>query len=396
MTSRAYIVDFSEPGQVANAYLHYFSNFAFLLNTKDELKLFTQVKIRFNFPDGHGTTVVARVVSVLPDNGYGLQLADNSVTKWVIDKAKEYHERMERVRGTARGTAAAAAEEAPPEPPPEDLTTRRIDLPRKEITPTPSARLATAQEEVSNPAKILDPMTKPVGLKKEPVGTPHAQPAEADLPAMTVEAEQEEVGAPEGPGMSSEEAELRRRVADLDRLVAEAGAQPGETLQAAPAHIPSSAPVQSAATEDPAATSEQTQSQQLKEQIAGLSDKQKKKLAISAGEQERRLLMTEPDQSLHLWVLKNPGLTEAEVVDFAANSLLSPDALNFLLQNRRWGTSAAVAEQLVANPNTPPEAIPNLLTVLPQAKLKQLAESPGVRHLVARQARRVLMERSQA
>ena len=61
MMNRAYIVDFSEPGQVADAYDHYFSNFAFLLNTPDEIKLFTQIRIRFNFPDGNGTTVVARV-----------------------------------------------------------------------------------------------------------------------------------------------------------------------------------------------------------------------------------------------------------------------------------------------------------------------------------------------
>ena len=394
MTSRAYIVDFSEPGQVADAYEHYFRNFAFLLNTSDEIKLFTQIKIRFNFPDGHGTTVVARVVSVLPDNGYGLQLADTSVTQWVLEKAKDYAEQVERVRGKAR--EMKAAEEKPEEPTPADLTTRRIDPPPKGIAPTPSARTDTSADSEEEDPTTPGPRTKPVTRKRSQVATP---PAQSKPPTDEDPTGDELDPVPEVSGPSEEE--LRRRVAELDRLVAEAGAKPGETLQAAPAQPPASPVVvadtkgEAAADKEPTPEAEPTPAPELVDLIAGLSDKQKKKLAISGGEDERRLLMAEPDHSLHLWVLKNPGLTEREVVDFASKPELSPDALNFLLQNRRWGTTAAVADKLVANPTTPPEAIPNLLTVLPQKKLKELAEAPGVRHLVARQARRVLMERSQ-
>jgi hypothetical protein len=394
MTSRAYIVDFSEPGQVADAYEHYFRNFAFLLNTSDEIKLFTQIKIRFNFPDGHGTTVVARVVSILPDNGYGLQLADTSVTHWVLEKAKEYAERVGRNRGGGKEKQAAA--KVPPEPTVADLTTRRIDPPPKGLAATPGARTVVGEEEEPS-LTTPGPSTKPVSQKKVPVGTPPAQP-EIAVDGDPTGDELDPEPAPSGP----DEEELRRRVAELDRLVAEAGAKPGETLQAAPP-VAAAVPVNLADTKgaeqedgkEPTPPAEPTPQPKLEELVAALSDKQKKKLAISGGEEERRLLMVGPDHSLHIWVLKNPGLTEAEVVDFAANPSLSPDALNFLLQNRRWGTAAAVADILVVNPNTPPEAIPNLLTVLPQAKLKQLAETPGVRHLVARQARRVLMERSQ-
>jgi hypothetical protein len=393
MTSRAYIVDFTEPGQVADAYDHYFSNFAFLLNTSDEIKLFTQIKIRFNFPDGHGTTVVARVVSILPDNGYGLQLAETSVTQWVLEKAKKYADQMERVRGSGKEIRSAA--EAPVEPTPADLTTRRIDPPPKGLVATPGARSATSDKEdpeVATPG----PRTKPVTRKKSPVATPAAQAKIAEDPDPTGD-ELDPIPEPSGPN----DEELRRRVAELDRLVAEAGAKPGETLQAAPP-VAAAVPVTLADTQgaeegssEHTPPAEPTPQPELKDLVSNLSDKQKKKLAISGGEDERRLLMGEPDHSLHLWVLKNPGLTEPEVVDFATNPNLTPDALNFLLQNRRWGTSAAVADKLVANPITPPEAIPNLLTVLPQEKLKVLAEAPGVRHLVARQARRVLMERSQ-
>ena len=395
--NRAYIVDFSEPGQVADAYDHYFSNFAFLLNTPDEIKLFTQIRIRFNFPDGNGTTVVARVVSILPDSGYGLQLADTSVTHWVLEKAKEYADRRELTRTRVRAKEAMQGEPAAPTK--EDLTTRRIDPPTRSVAPTPGARYdpsASAEEAPSIPPGTE---TKPVAMKRSPVETPPAQPAGPDVPSIPT---------PPIEGLESivekvapSDAELRQRVAELDKLVADAGANPGETLQAAP-HQPLTSPVASpepveTVTEaaEPPPAEEAPPQPELATQIAELTVKQKKKLAISGDVEERRLLMADPDLSLHLWVLKNPGLTEAEVVVFAANPNLSPDALNFLLQNRRWGTSAAVATQLVNNPSTPPEAIPNLLTVLPQKILKALSERPGVRHLVARQARRVLMERSQ-
>lgn len=381
MSGKAYIIDFFEPGEVADAYTHYFKHYAWLLSTDDELRLNAQVRIRFNFPNGHGTTIVARVVSTMQAEGYGMQIPDNATTTWLLDTAKTYAEKMERVRGQRKATAAPAPEPAP----------------------KPSAPV----QETPQPAGIEEdrPATRPI----------HSTPPIREVPAQPVPVAQEPTPRPApkadpvsdmADAISPSEAELRKRVAELDEIVAQAGATKGETVQAAPPpasrppQVEKSPPVAATAPEAdvaPAAAPPEPEEpqQDLAEQIAGLTDKQKKKLAISGGIDERRILMADEDTSLHLWVFKNPALTEAEVIDYASNPELAPDALNFLLQNRRWGTTPGVTYELVLNPSTPPEAIPNLLTVLPRKTLESLAERSGVRHLVARQAKRLLLERSQ-
>ena len=105
--------------------------------------------------------------------------------------------------------------------------------------------------------------------------------------------------------------------------------------------------------------------------------------------------MQDVEQPIHLWVLKNPEVTEGEVLEYSKMSTISPEALTFLLQNRKWATTPKIVLNLALNPLTPPEAIPNLLTVLPSEVLKSIVAMDDVRHLVSRQARRVLMERTE-
>lgn len=367
MCALAYIVDFTEPGQVADAYHHYFVNSAFLLSTADELKLSTQIRLRFNFPDGHGTTVVARVVSVLPGQGYGLQLPANEVMDWVLGKAKTYADKTKRIR-KSKPRAMPQVDT----PLPDDTTTRRIDRP-----PARPVMEASLGEQTG---EIPPPSTKPVRKTKP-------------TPPVSPDQEGAKTGGVPDPAAAAK-AELARRVAHLDRWVAQQmeDAPPGATVQAAPPGAETAAPAPAA--EPDTATQQEIEKASRARRILQLSDTQKKKLAISGGVDERRVLMQDVDDELHIWVLKNPSLTEEEVVGYSQMTNLSEKALNFLLQNRRWGTCAPVARNLALNSRTPPEAIPTLLTVLPVEDLKALAATPGIRHLVARQARRILMEKS--
>jgi len=229
--------------------------------------------------------------------------------------------------------------------------------------------------------EVSGPATRPV----RKVAT--AKDGQQTQAAPTVE------GAPEPDVAAAAKAELARRVAQLDRWVAQQmeSAPAGATVQAAP---PGQVVDESTGEVIQRPTQEQIDEANRVQMIRELSETQKKKLAISGGEEERRVLMGDPMVELQIWVLKNPDLTEVEVVDYSQKTDLAEDALNFLLQNRRWATCAPVARNLALHSGPPPEAIPPLLTVLPVGDLKALAATPGIRHLVARQARRILMERS--
>jgi len=371
MGARAYIVEFTEPKQVADALTHYFSKAAFVLQTSDELKLSEQIRVRFNFPDGNGTALFARVVSVTPGQGYGLQLPKGDGLDWILRKAKEYADRLGRVAKAGKKTARSRSV------PSDENVTRRVD-----------------SQELDGGAGMppSGPTTKPIS--NVPTAPP---PVPTSRSVDTNTAEGIEVPPPP-PAPGPAEQELARRVAQLDQWLVQQQAETlsTSTVQAAPPPSPPPKPEEpssSPADAPPVDTREQPPAS-ITETIAAMGPNQKKKLAISGTEEERRVLVADKDRSVHIWVLKNPALTEDEVVDFAKEETLSTEALMFLIQNRRWGTSPRVALSLALNPLTPPEAIPNLLLVLSEETLKKLVSTAGIRHLVARQARRILMERS--
>jgi len=120
----------------------------------------------------------------------------------------------------------------------------------------------------------------------------------------------------------------------------------------------------------------------------------KKRLAVSGGQKDRDALMRDEDLSVQIWVLKNPELTEDEVVRFCQLESISAGAMEFLLSSRRWGTSPSIARCLATHPATPEEAIPGLLAVLPTSALKELmavAESP-IRTIL----RQLILEREES
>lgn len=365
MGTLAFIVDLFEPREVYDA-AGMFKSGEYLLRTSDPLALESQVKIRFNFPDGNGTSILGRVSALPPCEGapYVIRLASGNDLEWLVSRAAPCAEKVGRL-------LAAAAQKAASRP-----ATRRLSLGAGE---TGAGAEGTGRS---------GPRTRPISRQRAPGARPPAPPP---TPAEIAPREQQPA----------------ERIAQMDEWVGQQAhrIERDETREASP--VPASVPGvgQTDRLEKPAAVGSGPDSAEAdsaagaqasaEARIGALSANQKKKLAISGNRQARIILMKDEDRSLHVWVMKNPGLTEEEVSAFSAMDTLSPDALTFLLQSRRWGTSAGVINNLVLNPQTPPEAIPNLLSFLSVAELKKIVETPGVRHLVARQARRTLMERSE-
>ncbi len=339
MTSLAYIIDFTEPGQVADAYLHYLSKRNFPLATDTELALNAQVRVRFNFPDGHGITLMARVIARLSNDSYNLQLPDNASTDWLLDRAREMAERVGRVRGKRRKTspeekavppqktAAPKVEPTPaPEPKAEPAAERDPDTVTRRIEP-PAAGKGGAEGAPG-------PSTRPI-RQKGSGEVPPPQVAQAQEKAAQEASETRKEPSPPLPmvdvvadaAIPSEE-ELRRRVAELDELVRTSGLPPGT---APPTPIGSMPVAREELLED---TRDLPADPSLDERIAKLSANQKKKLAISGGPEERAVLLREKDTSFHIWVLMYPVLTYDERrTTVTADNILMQQKMN--AQERR-------------------------------------------------------------
>jgi hypothetical protein len=410
MSAKAYIVDLVEPREVHDAH-GMFKAGDYLLRTRDSLALDTQVKIRFNFPDGNGTFIRGRIKALPASDGapYIVRLAAGDDLEWLISRAAPYAEKVARLMATAAEKQATSSPKTRPIPPPGSRGAGKASVEKGPRT-KPIQRSSASEAATTAAAS---------GAATTAAASGAAATAAASGAASPITPPPSAVPPPESLAPSKEQ--LVERIAQMDKWVGNQTnrVERGETLQASPATskgelvgIQTEDQVKAEAVRaipvdvegaDPTASIEPAAEQKptadlqapMEERIHALSPNQKKKLAISGNRQARAILMKDEDHSLHIWVMKNPGLVEEEVGEFSAMETLSAEALTFLLQSRRWGACPRVVKNLVVNPQTPPEAIPNLLAFLSVDDLKLLVETPGVRHLVARQARRTLMERSQ-
>lgn len=180
--------------------------------------------------------------------------------------------------------------------------------------------------------------------------------------------------------------DLAQRIHQLDRWVERHGS--ANTLQASPKEeeLQEASGVEIDPIPDGAA---------LRERLLHLKTAQKRRLAISGSETERRILIQDRDKSTHVWVLKNPELEIQEAVDYASLETLAEEALRFFLANPRWTTNSRVICSLVKNRMVPPEFIPRLLTILESDVLRRLLHDEGYPALVHGQSRRILVQRDE-
>ena len=435
MSTRSYIVDLLEPLQAAEAFEEHQKTGCLVLLTPDELTSGTRVRMRFFLPEGHGTTLSLKVVERRGQGCYAVKLPKNDDAQWLLERLKEHLDRVGRVRHKGerpagaeltettgdvgadnlkkgRPAAAQAPRPEPPKPRPEPPKPRPEPAPKVEplvqaagaqalVAAAMEKAKARAEQQRGSDANVTQPLF--LGEKPEPLDLAAAVAAttrgrSAQDPDVLEKAEalapsQQELVL----NLSKLEALARKseemlRPAGVTMEVRPQGAGPAfsEATGEKTIDVREAGPVPVNATAPPAPGAASSAS----EQVRKLPAAKKKKLAISGDLEQRRALVRDPDASIHLWVLKNPALTEEEAAECAALPGLAPEALTFLLQNRKWATSAKVAFQLACNPNTPSVSLGNILAVLPSALLSQLAESGTVGAGVVAAARHVLVERT--
>ena len=113
--------------------------------------------------------------------------------------------------------------------------------------------------------------------------------------------------------------------------------------------------------------------------------------ALYGTRDERAAIMRDNNPSLHVQVLRNPGLQADEVVAIAKMRTVSAEVLKQIADRREWSGRAEVALALVRNPKTPvPLAIRMLEHVTP-TDLRQLAKDTHTRAPIQQAARKKVL-----
>ncbi|MEJ2470688.1 MAG: hypothetical protein P8Y91_04610 [Desulfuromonadales bacterium] len=123
---------------------------------------------------------------------------------------------------------------------------------------------------------------------------------------------------------------------------------------------------------------------------ADLKVAEKIKLGLSGDKEWRTLLIKDPNKLVQAAVMKNPRITDGEVLMVAKNKSASDEVIRLILLNKDWVKLYEIKKALVVHPKTPAPKALRMVPFLSLRDIKELARSRQVPTLVATAARKEL------
>jgi len=120
---------------------------------------------------------------------------------------------------------------------------------------------------------------------------------------------------------------------------------------------------------------------------------EKIKMALTGDKEWRNLLIRESNKQVNTAVLKNPRISEGEVVNVAKNRSSPEELIRIILLNRDWVKLYEIRKALVIHPRTPLQKAMRYMSFLPEKDIHKLAKSRDVGQAITNNARRMLMNK---
>ena len=132
----------------------------------------------------------------------------------------------------------------------------------------------------------------------------------------------------------------------------------------------------------------------IEQQLVTYTVSEKIKAALKGGKSVRTILLRDPNRLVCTAVMKNPKLTESEVIAISSNRGVSDDVIREITRNREWMKMYTIKLNLVGNPKCPTPLAIRLLSHMRTGDLKNLAKNKGIPGVVSKAARKLFKERS--
>lgn len=137
--------------------------------------------------------------------------------------------------------------------------------------------------------------------------------------------------------------------------------------------------------------SEEFQSKYQLAQTMGVGDKIK--VALTGDKEWRSLLIKDSNKLVSGSVVRNPRITEAEILTIAKSTVQNDEILRTICMNKEWIKNYNIRKALALNNKTPlPNAL-RYLSTLTEKDLAALAKSKNVSSVISTQARRLLLNK---
>lgn len=118
---------------------------------------------------------------------------------------------------------------------------------------------------------------------------------------------------------------------------------------------------------------------------------EKIKMALTGDKEWRTIFIKDPNKLVSSAALKNPRITEGEVLTIAKNKSSSEELIRLITLNREWLKNYAIKKALVFHPRTPLQNALRYMSILGEKDIKTLAKSRGVSQVIVNAARRAVL-----
>lgn len=137
---------------------------------------------------------------------------------------------------------------------------------------------------------------------------------------------------------------------------------------------------------------EQFRSKYQLAQAMGVAEKIK--MALTGDKEWRGILIKDSNKLVSGGVMKNPRLTDSEVLTIAKSAVQNDEIIRAICSNREWIKNYNIRKALVENSKTPlPNAL-RFMSSLSEKDLASLAKSKNVSSVISTQAKRLIMNKN--
>lgn len=117
---------------------------------------------------------------------------------------------------------------------------------------------------------------------------------------------------------------------------------------------------------------------------------EKIKMGLTGDKEWRSIMMKESNKLVQGAVMKNPRITDGEVLMVAKNKTSSDDLIRLILLNKDWVKNYEIKKALIMHPKTPPPKALRFISYMTLKDIRDLSKSRQVSNIVLSAARKEL------
>jgi hypothetical protein len=136
---------------------------------------------------------------------------------------------------------------------------------------------------------------------------------------------------------------------------------------------------------------EDYETESLFKSVSRMTVAEKMKLALKGSQEARNLLIKDSNKIVSGSVLKNPKISDEEVIRLTGSTGTPDDLLRQVARRKDWMKVGAIKRNLVTNPKTPLDISMRLVRYLDKRDLERISNSKNIPNTLVSEARKALM-----